>query len=565
MAQNQEHLERSLIQHTLPAVVQIVALRQGFMGNLSAAWTGSGTIVDSRGLILTNCHVANPRAMGVPAPPADRLGIAITERSDQPPVLTYFAEVVVQSPEMDLAVIRIVEQVDGKAVNNLKLSAIPVGDSDQLEIGDMLSIFGYPGIGGETVTFTSGSVSGFSQQTDLIKGRAWIKTDATIAGGNSGGTAVDAAGRLVGIPTQAAAGTGVRPVDARPVVDTNQDGVVDERDTPMAIGGFINGLRPVNMAKPLLTKAGVNVAARPSTPAATKPSTPAPAPAKPSAPAPAPVKPSAPSAPADEGSDLLKRYRSGGAIPPAERGGAAEERPTLGGLKSIRKGQAPAQPSNEPSFTNLVFSDQVTQDGRPINPSAILSGGRTELYASFDYNNMQNGLTWGQVWTVNGQKVYEDESPWQDGPSGRKTLAVASQTPIPDGEIQLALTVKRQILAQGQVTIGRRAADADTEISGQVIDRESKAGLADALVIALKPGVRTADFLSKQSKELAFTSARTDRNGRFTFPQQLPKGQAYSLVVVARGYRDMTIESGLRISATSPEKATIFPVPMIKG
>jgi len=131
---------REVISNAMRGVVQIVALRQGFLGGMSPAWTGSGTIVHPSGLILTNCHVANPRAMGMSAPPADRLGIALTERSDQPPVLSYFAQVVAQSPEIDLAVLRIVAGVDGRQVSNLNLPYVPLGDSDDLELGDVLAI-----------------------------------------------------------------------------------------------------------------------------------------------------------------------------------------------------------------------------------------------------------------------------------------------------------------------------------------------------------------------------------------------------------------------------------------
>ena len=80
-------------------------------------------------------------------------------------------------------------------MQNLNLPAIELGDSDSLNLGDRISIFGYPGIGGETVTYTSGNVSGFGGEPGVRESRAWIKTDATIAGGNSGGTAGDAAGR----------------------------------------------------------------------------------------------------------------------------------------------------------------------------------------------------------------------------------------------------------------------------------------------------------------------------------------------------------------------------------
>ena len=147
---------------------------------------------------------------------------------------------------------RITHDVKGRPVKRLKLPCVTLGDSDEMELGDKISIFGYPGIGGETVTYTAGNVAGFSGEKGVREPRAWIKTDATIAGGNSGGTAVNQHGRLIGIPTQAAAGSGVTPVDARPVLDTNKDGRIDQRDTPMAIGGFINGLRPLNLAIDLL-------------------------------------------------------------------------------------------------------------------------------------------------------------------------------------------------------------------------------------------------------------------------------------------------------------------------
>ncbi|RME43477.1 MAG: hypothetical protein D6791_15330 [Chloroflexi bacterium] len=498
--------DREVITRTMHAVVQIVALRQGFLGNLSPAWTGSGTIVDPSGIILTNCHVANPRAMGMPAPPADRLAVAITQRSDEPPALTYFAEIVAQSPELDLAVLRIVAGLDGRRVSNLNLPYVPIGDSDTLELGDVLAIFGYPGIGGETVTFTSGTVSGFSKEPRVRARRGWIKTDATIAGGNSGGTAVNHDGELVGIPTQAAAGSGITPVDARPVVDTNRDGRVDQRDTPMAIGGFINGLRPVNLAKPLLRQAGVRVKG-------------------------AGARTKVPMAPAPEPQPSPAR---------------------------------PAQKKGGPSFTNLVFSSRITSDGRPIHPAAVLPSGGKEIYATCEYSGMRNGVTWGQVWALNGKTIVSEQEKWTDGARGRKVLRLANPRGLPDGEYHLVLTVGNQIVAEGEVVLGRRTEDTDTQISGQIVDQATGRGIPDALVIALRPGVRVQDFIQQQRRDMAYTSARTDGDGRFTFPKQLPKGQAYGLIVVGRGYRDLAIEGALRISANAPEHAQLNPIPLAR-
>ncbi|MGQ9493396.1 MAG: trypsin-like peptidase domain-containing protein [Anaerolineae bacterium] len=493
--------DREIISHTMHAVVQVVALRQGFLGGMSPAWTGSGTIVHPSGIVLTNCHVANPRAMGMPAPPADRLGIAITERSDQPPVLTYFAQVIVQSPELDLALLKIVASADGRPVSNLKLPYVPLGDSDTLELGDTVAILGYPGIGGETVTLTSGCVSGFTQQLELRIARAWIKTDATIAGGNSGGAAINTNGELIGIPTQAAAGSGVQPVDARPVVDTNRDGRIDERDSPMAIGGFINGLRPVNLAKLLLQKAGMDIRSV------------GPAPAIPIQPTPS----------------------------------------------------APAFPSEQPVgpvFSTLVFSRDVTDDGRPISPAAVLPSGGTQLFASFEFSGMSSDMTFGEIWAWNGQKIVQKREAWDAGSRGRRVLSLMNRRGLPDGEYHLVLTVNDKIISEGKVVVGRRVEDTDTEISGQVVDANTRKGIPDVLVLALRPDVRVQDFLRQKRRDMIFSSARTDRNGRFTLDRQLPKGQAYGLIVVARGYRDLAIESALRVTANAPEQAQLDPIPL---
>ena len=516
---------RPVISQVMHGVVQIVALRRRTLGNYAAAWTGSGTIIDPSGIILTNCHVANPRALGMPAPAVDVLGIAILETSDQPPALTYLAEVLAQWPERDLALLRIVAGLDGKKVSGLKLPAVPLGDSDALELGDTLSIFGFPGIGGETVTFTSGAVSGFGSEKGVDERRAWIKTDATIAGGNSGGTAVNEAGQLIGIPTQAAAGSGIQPVDARPVVDTTGDGRVDEQDTPMSIGGFINGLRPVNLAKPLLSKAGVKIVAgaQPAVAPSTVPSKPAPS--KPAPAAPAPSKP-APAAPTP-----------------------SKPVPGRTGLK----------------FTPLVFSGRVTNDGRPVQAAEFLPSGSKELYAITEFEGMKDGTVWSVVWALNQKTIAQQQDKWTDGQRGRKVLRLATAKGLPDGEYHLAITVQNQIVTEGRVTVGRYAKQVDTQLSGTVVDQQTGKGIADALVIALQPAVRVQDFVKQQRKEMAFTTARSDKQGRFTFEQRLPRGQAYGLVVVARGYRDLAIESALRISAKAPDQAQMNAIPMTKG
>jgi serine protease Do len=228
------------------ATVQIFALLNAG-GQWEVVWSGSGSVISSDGLILTNAHVVDNRYDEY-----SMLGVAMTDRTDQPPELEYLAEIVNVDYGLDLSVIRITSDLDGNSVTP-NLPFISLGDSDQIEIGEKLRILGFPGIGGDTITFTEGAVSGFTQERG-IEGRAWIKTDATIAGGNSGGMAANAEGALIGVPTRASSG-GDQIVDCRPVADTNRDGYIDEYDTCVPIGGFINGLRPINLAKPLIEAA----------------------------------------------------------------------------------------------------------------------------------------------------------------------------------------------------------------------------------------------------------------------------------------------------------------------
>ena len=224
------------------SVVQLIAVDADGNG----LWAGSGTIISADGLILTNAHVvANSTTNGYEA-----IVVAITDSADSAPTATYRADVVAFDPGLDLAVVKVSTDLDGNAVAVSDLPFLPIGDSDAVGLGDHLRIFGYPSIGGDTIPFTEGSVSGFTSEAGIAD-RAWVKTDATIAGGNSGGTAVNDAGELVAVPTRASATDG-DVADCRVVQDTNGDNIVDENDSCIPIGGFINGLRPANLATALI-------------------------------------------------------------------------------------------------------------------------------------------------------------------------------------------------------------------------------------------------------------------------------------------------------------------------
>ncbi|MDQ6794704.1 MAG: trypsin-like peptidase domain-containing protein [Chloroflexota bacterium] len=196
---------------------------------------GSGTIISADGLILTNAHVAKPNAPGrglyegdpVPAVEPESLVIAMVTAEDKPPVPTYRATVVLADGYLDAAVIKIDRNYDGSAIlpGTLNLPFLQLGDSDVLRVGDHMTIVGFPGIGGDTVSLSAGEVSGFLGD-DRIGQRAWVKTDAVVSHGNSGGLAANDAGQLVGIPSRG----------------------------PDDVGGY-SFIRPINLVKPLIDAA----------------------------------------------------------------------------------------------------------------------------------------------------------------------------------------------------------------------------------------------------------------------------------------------------------------------
>lgn len=137
---------------------------------------GSGVIITKDGYILTNNHVIED---------ADDVKVSIGESTKR-----YDAKVVGRDAFADLAVLKI------EADN---LTAAVIGDSEQLEVGDVVLAIGNPFGVGQSVS--RGIVSALSRGVGIGPIEDFIQTDAAINPGNSGGALLDTEGRLVGINT----------------------------------------------------------------------------------------------------------------------------------------------------------------------------------------------------------------------------------------------------------------------------------------------------------------------------------------------------------------------------
>jgi len=139
---------------------------------------GSGVLVDSNGLIVTNKHVIEG---------ADEITVILADRRE------FNATLVAKDNRTDLAVLRIASE--GKNLPYLELK-----DSDDLEVGDLVLAIGNPFGVGQTVT--SGIVSALARtQFGPSNLSSFIQTDASINPGNSGGALIAMDGRLVGVNT----------------------------------------------------------------------------------------------------------------------------------------------------------------------------------------------------------------------------------------------------------------------------------------------------------------------------------------------------------------------------
>jgi S1-C subfamily serine protease len=167
--------------------------------NSTRAATGSGSVITSDGLVLTNYHVVADDAMTALANPDGLAFVGLTQDAREKPDEWYIAAVVASDPERDLAVLRILHTADGQTARSRRFQPIAIADSSGLALGQPIVALGYPTLGGATITLTRGSMAGFVTEDEVRYG----KTDSELLPGSSGGAVLDEQGRMVGIITGA--------------------------------------------------------------------------------------------------------------------------------------------------------------------------------------------------------------------------------------------------------------------------------------------------------------------------------------------------------------------------
>lgn len=471
----------------------------------------SGTFVSRDGLIVTNAHstVAGRDCSG------NRLIVALNVRDGDSPVPMFQAEVAQYDLGLDLALLQVTREMDGRIINKetLSLPFVELADSSQLTLDDTITVVGYPGIGNDPVQAVRGTIQGFTYEpsSDLptwAKVRTDVASGESIAGTMSGGGAYNRQGLLVGIPTTAPLSRDNVGAICNYIEDTNRDSLVNANDNCVPTGGAINALRPSNFARPLIRSGSLGLVVE----KLTEP----PAPLNLTVETPsisnlffAPFETSGMPTTVIErlptGSDGLYlffdyanmtpetiyelRVTIDGNISPVfslapvrwsgrQRGlwyigssgqiwpdGVYEFTVFINGVAaaptiSITIGGAP---DARPTFRNLTFGlpgNEFVTDGNAalFGLGYVIPTGQI-VAARFSFDNIQQGTPWAAIWYYDGAEQARVESGWEsDGASGSDTISLEDPNGLPEGQYRLSLYLDGQLAVLSDfLMIGTRA------------------------------------------------------------------------------------------------------------
>jgi S1-C subfamily serine protease len=214
---------KAIVRNAVPAVGSVMA-NEGAGINMS--YRGSAVVVRSDGIVVTSHHVVYNKESGKIY---EGLYLRLNAgKENGASNALYKLEVILLDRPHDLALLRVIETgVSGSGGAGLNLASLELGAEDKLELLDDLVVIGFPEKGGSSPTLSVGVVEGID-----LKG-GWIKTDARLLHGNSGGAAVNREGKLIGIATKV---------------------VADDTESNVRLG-MIGYLRSVSLVRQMMRKA----------------------------------------------------------------------------------------------------------------------------------------------------------------------------------------------------------------------------------------------------------------------------------------------------------------------
>ncbi len=483
----------------------------------------SGTLISADGLIITNAHSVLPRRQC----DGDQLIISLNVDLAEQPIPKYRAEIFGADEGVDIAILRIARELDGRLIAEGELPILPfadIGDADAVLIDDNLIVAGFPDLGNRPVTTTRGTVTAFITEP-TGPGPSWFKTRAEIPGTMSGGGAYNSRGQLIGIPTSAPLVGAAAAASCRYIADTDGDGLVNASDSCVPIGDFVSTVRPISHARGLIRGARnslkVDVISAPAL---------IPPPMNPPrvsrmffAPsvvdgAPATVVGAMPNNTKSlflffdydnmsaETVYELRVARDGipdttFSLPPVrwsgrESGvwhiGSREQAwangayeftllingASVGSQRIVVGGAA----RNRPQFSDIVFGTLDSRGALTGNGSILPLGDIAS--ARFLFANMRGGRPWTAIWYYGGVEVARSVDAWSDDAHGAKVIRVAPEGGLLPGQYRLELYIEGALSATSDFIVAGRPAGPLPEIFANLRHTSAESPLAASLAPA---------------------------------------------------------------------------------
>jgi len=569
-------IERTALQQALKAAVLVLVPNE--RGDLYDS--GSGTIMDAeKGLILTNFHVMGDPETGQLFNQDGVAAIGVMPADlRSAPVLRYLARLIGHDVALDLALLQVIGRVDDAAAAlpaNLGLTTLPRGDSDDLLPGDRLAVIGYPGLGGATVTYTEGVVSGFLDE-DLDGEYEWIKTDTEVNPGNSGGLAIDSNGAFVGVPT-----AGYSRADVAGKISLVRPGSLALRFYDSALLGQSNERKDSGQTAALGRGRGARVSSvtfgddidrqnRIETPLTKLPSgatdlyvsfeysgfrngqtfaytwtidgEPA-------------YDDSFAWRDGSSGVNWLHLYSDEG-LPDGlyEITITLDGRPLHTGTVTVGTGEGSGGTA---VFGPIVFATEITGEGKPVNSGNTFLDVKT-IYAVFPVSNMAKGTPWRTRWLYNGDEVLNEVDGWEADGIQSSWVSLTHPDGLPVGDFALELYIEEGLAQRGQFTVAERRAgvrSSTINVTGVVREMDnSRRTISGAQIVLLEPGVTIQTWVESDFDEnLVAASGSSARGGKFQLNAKVTPGERYGLVVVHDEYKPIAIDAyEVPASATDP-------------
>jgi S1-C subfamily serine protease len=557
-------IERAALNQALLATVQVIVPVADEDDLYS---TGSGTVLSEDGLILTNFHVMGDMDTGLPFNADGFAGIAVNPTNlRSAPILKYAAVMINGDPELDLALLRIVgllEETNAPLPTNLGLTTVTIGDSELLEIGDEINAFGFPGIGGDTVTFTSGRLSGFLDE-DKDGYSEWLKVDLNINRGNSGGLATNELGEMIGVPTAGRSDLGMLGLvrDGNLAMDFVKRSLLQAQTGGPATttGPYINKVqfaRAIN-AKGRALNPGVRFSSGTEAIYATFDY----------------------GNFTDNGNFEFAWYQDGFRIyrdvvvwangrdgsswvnvynEDGLEDGFYEVELKLNGNSLYRNGIliGEGRAGQRGSFGPITFAEGITNDDRPLNPGTLFSQ-IDEVYAFFDVYEIANGAKWSRRWYLDNEIVSEQQAIWSLGPLDYSWLSLYADNGLPEGYYRLELLVEDQPVQSAELQIvvpeSNRGRVQDVLVNGTVVEANNRRRTVSGVTVYfLTSGITVDEFLDDLEDTQIYATGVTDRDGFYQLDRRLTPGEFYGVVIYKEGYRLVTVDDyQIDPKATSP-------------